>query len=181
MPALPAAILLAAPEGGGGGLTDVNFGLTLWTVVVFALFAFVLGKFAWRPLLDLIELRERTVREHVQSAEKAHTEAQALLVDSREKQREAAREREEMILKTMKEAEQIRAELVGKSRSEAEQILQRAKEQIEREKGLAILELRTQVADIAVEAAAKIVTSSLTVEAQRKLVDDFIATLPRAQ
>lgn len=181
MPTLPAALLLAASEGGGGGLTDINLGLTVWSVVVFALFAFVLGKFAWRPLLDLIELRERTVRENVQSAEKAHTDAQALLVESREKHQEAAREREEMILKAMKEAEQIRAELVGKARSEAEHVLQRAKEQIEREKSLAILELRAQVADIAVEAAAKIVTSSLTVEAQKKLVNDYIATLPRLQ
>jgi F-type H+-transporting ATPase subunit b len=181
MPPLPAALLMAAFEGGGGKLTDVNFGLTLWTAVVFALFAFVLGKFAWRPLLDLIELRERTVRDQVQGAEKAHTEAQALLADSREKHREAAHEREEMILKAMKEAEQVRADLVGKARTEAEHVLQRAREQTEREKSLAILELRSQVADVAVEAAAKIVTSSLTVEAQKKLVNDYIATLPRLQ
>src|SRR5258708_37436292 len=86
---LTTALLLAAPEGGGGGLTDINLGLTIWTVVVFLLFATVLAKFAWRPLLDLIELRERTVREQVQSAEKAHHEAETLLTEQKEMLREA--------------------------------------------------------------------------------------------
>jgi len=67
------AALLSAGPGGGGGLTDINLGLTLWTVVLFGVFAFVLGKFAWRPLLDLIEVRERTVREHVTKARRHAT------------------------------------------------------------------------------------------------------------
>ena len=54
------------------------------------------------------------------------------------------------------------------------------KQQIEREKNQAILELRAQVADIAMEAAGKIVKSSLTPEAQKKLVDETISALPRA-
>jgi len=57
--------------------------------------------------------------------------------------------------------------------------LQKAKEQIEREKKLAIQELRSSVADLAVEAAAKIVQSSLTPEAQKKLVHEFIDSLPK--
>jgi F-type H+-transporting ATPase subunit b len=174
-----AALLLAAPEGGGGGLTDINLGLTIWTVVVFLLFATVLGKFAWRPLLDLIELRERTVREQVQSAEKAHHEAETLLTQQKEMLREAGREREEMIRRALKEAEQIRAALVAKAKAEAEHILQRAQERIERDTSAALLELRSQVADIAVEAAARIVKSSLTPEAQKKLVKDYIEALPR--
>jgi F-type H+-transporting ATPase subunit b len=60
-------------------------------------------------------------------------------------------------------------------------MVQRAREQIDREKGQAILELRAQVADLAVQAASKIVQSSLTPEAQRKLVDEFIKTVPREQ
>jgi len=175
-----AALLLAAPEGGGGGLTDINLGLTIWTVVVFGLFAAVLAKFAWRPLLDLIELRERTVREQVQSAEKAHHEAEALLTEQKEMLREAGREREEMMRRAQKEAEQIRADLVAKARAEAEHLLQRAQERIERDTSAALLELRAQVADIAVEAAGRIVKSSLTPEVQKKLVKDYIDTLPRA-
>ena len=79
------------------------------------------------------------------------------------------------------DAEAFKNDLMTKARAEADQIVRRAKEQIEREKGQAIQELREKVADIAVEAASKIVKSSLTPEAQRKLVGDFISSLPGVQ
>ena len=173
--------LMAAAEGGGGGLTDINLGLTVWTVVLFAIFAFVLTRFGWRPLLNLIEEREKGVRAAVEGAHAANAEAQALLAQHKAMIREAGREREEIVKRALAEAEQLRADLGAKARAESDQIVARAKEQIEREKTQAILELRVQVADIAVAAAAKIVTSSMTPEAQKQMVQDFIANLPKVQ
>jgi F-type H+-transporting ATPase subunit b len=161
-----------------GGFTDLNLGLTIWTVVLFTLFAIVLSKYAWKPLLETIEVRERMVREHVDKAETAQIEAQRLLQEQRELFQKAAREREEMLLKAVREAEQVRTDIVTKSRQESEHLIQAAREQIQREKNLAILELRTQVADLAIEAAGKILKSSLTPEAQRALVQQYIETLP---
>jgi F-type H+-transporting ATPase subunit b len=178
---LTGLVLLRAAEGGGGGLTDVNFGLALWTVVLFGLFAWVLAKFGWKPLLRVIEEREKDVREAVLGAEKANAEAHALLEKHKEMLREAGREREEIVKRTLKEAEQLRQDLLAKSRAESEELLKRAKDQIAREKTAAIQELRAQVADIAIDAAAKLVTSSLSPEVQRKLVDDYIADLPKAR
>lgn len=172
------AALLAA---GGGGLTDVNLTLTVSTFVVFLIFAFVLGKFGWRPLLNMIEEREKTIREAVDGAEKANTEAKLLLDKHREMLRDAGREREEIMKRTLQEADQVRADLVAKARAEGEQLVERAKDQISREKAQAIHELRAQVADLAVEAASRIVVSSLTPEAQKKLVNDYIAGLPKTQ
>jgi F-type H+-transporting ATPase subunit b len=174
------AALLAA-EGGGGGLTDVNLGLTVMTIVLFSLFAFVLTKLGWKPLLQVIEEREKGVREAVEGAQKTNAEAQALLEKHRALLREAGREREEILKRTLREAEQLKAELSTKAQTEAAQLVSRARQQIERETAQAVQQLRGQVADIAVEAAAKLVTSSLTPEAQRKLVSDFIAELPQAK
>jgi F-type H+-transporting ATPase subunit b len=81
----------------------------------------------------------------------------------------------------VKEAEQVRTDLMAKARADADQAMARAREQMQREKDQAIAELRAHVADIAVEAASRIVKSSLTEEAQRRLVDDFVKELPRAQ
>jgi F-type H+-transporting ATPase subunit b len=164
-----------------GGLTDVNFGLTLWTVVLFLLFTALMTKLGWGPLLNAIEEREKGIRGAVESAQKAHAEAQALLAQHKELLREAGREREEIIKRALKDAEQLKADLSARAKAESDQMVQRAREQIDREKGQAILELRTQVADLAMQAAAKIVESSLTPEAQRKLVEDFIKTMPREQ
>jgi F-type H+-transporting ATPase subunit b len=179
--AFPVALALLAASGGGRSITDIDTTLFVSTLVLFALFAFVLTKFGWKPLLQMIEEREKSVREAVEGAHKANAEAQALLEKHKEMLREAGRERDEIIKRALKEAEQLKADLQAKARSEAEQMIQRAKEQIDREKTQAIQELRAQVGDLAVEAAAKIVTSSLTPEAQRKLVSDFITSLPKAR
>jgi F-type H+-transporting ATPase subunit b len=171
---LPAA--LAA-----GGFTDLEFGLTLWTVVLFAIFAFVLTKLGWKPLLAMIEEREKGIHDAVGSAQKANEEAQRLLAQHQELIREAGRQREEIMKRALADAETVKTDLVAQARAESERMVQKAREQIEREKKLAIQELRSSVADLAVEAAAKIVQSSLTPEAQKKLVHDFIDNLPQAR
>lgn len=180
MRSLAALLPLAAAEGGGGGILSVDTTLLWATVVLFILFAWVLGKFAWRPLLQIVDERERSIRGSVESAENAAKAAKEALAKHQELLRAAGREREEILARALKEAEQVRGELVGKARGEAEQVVSRAREQLEREKSQAIGELRGQVADIAMEAASRIVKSSLTPESQKKLVDDYIASLPRA-
>jgi len=164
-----------------GGLTDVNVVLFWATLVLFGLFALVLGKFGWGPLLKVIEEREKSVQASVEGAEKARAEAEALLAKHHELMREATREREEIVKRAIAEAEQMKADLSARAKSEADQMIQRAKDQIELEKSRAILELRSQVGELAVEAAARIVKSSLTPEVQKKLVDDFITQLPQAR
>jgi F-type H+-transporting ATPase subunit b len=174
LPPLTAALVAA------GGLTDIDSALFWETLVLFAIFALVLARFAWKPLLQMIEEREKGIREAVESAQKASSDAQTLLEKHKELLRDAGREREEIIRKALQESESLKADLESKARAEGEQLIQRAKEQVEREKNAAILELRSQVADLAIEAAGRIVVSSLTPEAQRKLVEEFVASVPKA-
>jgi F-type H+-transporting ATPase subunit b len=176
---LPALIAAASAEGGGGGLADVNFGLTIWTIVLFGLFAAVLAKFGWGPLLRSIEEREKGIRSAVEGAQEAQVEALALIAQQKEILQQARREREELIKQAMEEAQQLRTTLMAQARADSEQLLQRAKEQIERDTRAALQKLRAEVADLAVAAAGKIVVSSLTPEAQRKLVEEFIRKLPQ--
>jgi F-type H+-transporting ATPase subunit b len=176
---IAAPFVLAA--AGGGGLLSVDATLLWGTVVVFVLFAWILGRFAWGPLLKIVDEREKTIQEQVDAAGRAAADSKDLLAQHRELLREAGREREEILAKAVKEADTLRADLVGKARAEADQAVARAREQMQREKDQAIAELRGQVADIAVEAASRIVKSSLTEEAQRQLVDDYIKELPGAQ
>lgn len=175
-----AALLLAAAEGGGSGIMSVDTTMLVATLVAFAVFAAILAKFAWGPLLQVIDDREKTIREQVDSAEKAAAESKATLAQHQELLRGAGRDRDEILARAAKDAEAVRAELQARARADAEQIVARAREQMQREKEQAVAELRSQVADIAVEAASRIVKSSLSEDAQRKLVDDYIKELPRA-
>jgi F-type H+-transporting ATPase subunit b len=174
---MPVFTLTAPLLAAGGGLANVELGLTIWTIVLFVLFAGVLAKFAWGPLLKAIDEREQAVRGHVEGAQRASAEAAALLEKHKELIRDAGREREELLKRTRAEAEQIKSELQAKARTESEQILERAREQIGRERDAAILALRSEVADVAIEAAAKIVESSMTKDAQKKIVDEFVSSL----
>lgn len=173
-PALLPALVAA------GGLTDINGTLVVFTVLLFALFAAAMGKLAWGPLLAAIEEREKSVREAVEGAQRSHTEAQALLAQHKDMLREGGREREEIIKRALAEAEQIKADLSARAREESEQMVQRARDQIDRQKAQAVQELRAEVAELAMAAAARIVSSSLTPDAQKKLVEEFIANVPRA-
>jgi F-type H+-transporting ATPase subunit b len=176
---LAAPLLLAAAEGGGGNIMSVDRTLFFATLVAFGVFAWILAKFAWGPLLKIVDEREKTIRDQVDSAEKAAADAKATLAQHQELLRGAGRERDEILARATKDADALRAELHAKARADAEQVVARAREQMLREKDQAIAELRAQVADIAVEAASRIVKSSLTEKAQRKLVDDYIKELPR--
>ena len=175
--ATTAAALAAAASK--GGLTDINLMLTVLTLVLFGLFALVLGKLGWKPLLDMIEERERGIRQSVEGAQKANTEAQALLVQHKETLREAGQQREAMMKQALADAEQLRANLTNQAKAESARLVEKAREQIEREKDIAVRDLRAQVADLAIQAAGKIVTSSLTPDTQRKLVDEFLQALPK--
>jgi F-type H+-transporting ATPase subunit b len=167
-----------AAAGGKGGLTDVNLVLSGATVLLFLAFAFVLTKLGWKPLLDMIEERERTIRQSVEGAHQANAEAQALLVQHKETLREAGQQREDIIKQALADAEQTRTTLAAQAKAEAEKQMQKAREQIQREKQLAIQEIRGEIAELAIGAAARIVESSLSADAQRKLVDEFIEGLP---
>jgi F-type H+-transporting ATPase subunit b len=175
------ALLLAAAEGGEGGFLSVDSALLWATLVAFALFAWILGRFAWGPLLKIVDEREKTIRAYVEGAEKAAADAKELLARHEELLRSASRERDEVLAKALKEAEAVRGEVMEKARAESEHVVARAREQMQREKDQALGELRAQVADIAVEAASRIIKSSLSEQKQRELADEYIKELPRVR
>jgi len=173
------AALQAAAAGGKGGITDINLGLTLWTIVLFVIFFGLLLKLGWKPMLAMIEQREKGIADSVEGARQARDEAAALLAQHKDLLREAGQQRESMMKQALADAEQARVNLMNQAKAESARLVEKAREQIEREKDIAVRDLRAQVADLAVQAAAKIVTSSLTPDAQRKLVDEFLETLPK--
>jgi len=174
------AVQVPLAAAAGAGIMSVDTTLFWATLVAFGVFAWILAKFAWGPLLKIVDEREKTIRDQVESAEKAAADAKAALVQHQELLRGAGRERDEILARATKDSDSLRAELQTKARADADQVVARAREQMQREKEQVIAELRAQVDDIAVEAASRIVKSSLTEEAQRKLVDDYVKALPAA-
>lgn len=170
--AFPAPVLAA------GGLTDINPGLTLWTGITFLVLLFVLGKFAWGPIVKMLNERERTIRDAIEAAKKERAEAERLLGEQKSSLAKAQREAAELAHRNQQEVEALRQELTARARKEADELIAQARLQISEEISKARAELKAQVADLAIDAAARLVKANLDDKAQRKLVEEYIAQLP---
>ena len=156
---------------------EVNFGLFFWTWVVFIILFFVLKRFAWPPILRAAEGRERTIERQLQEAERQNAEARELLEQHRELLANAKQEAHTLVQNAKGIGEKERAQLLAKARGEQEQIVERAKREIEAERDRAIADLRREAVDVSLAAAAKLIGQRLDGAADRKLVEDYLASL----
>jgi len=161
-----------------GGLTDLNPGLTLWAAITFLFLLVVLSKFAWGPIVKMLDERERTIREAIEAAKKERAEAERMLAAQKSSLAQAQREAAELARRNQQEVEALRQELTARARKEADELVSGARKQIEEEKTKAVAELRGMVADLAIDAASRLVKANLDDASQRKLVEDYIAQLP---
>ncbi|MCX5730019.1 MAG: F0F1 ATP synthase subunit B [Deltaproteobacteria bacterium] len=169
---------LAASPALAAGIMDLNPGLTLWTAITFILLIFVLGKYAFGPIVKMLDERERTIRDSIDSAKRERAEAEKLLVQQKDSLLHAQREAAEIAKRNQQDMETYRTQLTALAKKESDTLVAGARKQIEEEKTKAVAELRAEVADLAIAAAARIVKSSLDEKTQRQLVDDYIKDLP---
>ena len=173
-----ASFMTLAPALAAGGITDINPGLTLWTGITFLVLLVVLGKFAWGPIVKMLVERERTIRDAIESAKKERAEAERLLAEQKQALQVAQREAAELAKRNAQEVEKLRVELTDRARKEADELVATARRQIAEEIAKAKGELKAQVVDLAIAAAARLVKANLDDKAQRALVEEYIAQLP---
>jgi F-type H+-transporting ATPase subunit b len=167
-----------APVLAAGGITDINPGLTLWTGITFLVLLFVLGKFAWGPIVKMLAERERTIRDAIESAKRERGEAERMLAEQKAALARAQREAAELARRNQQEVEALRQELTARARKEADELVTTARQQIAEELNKARADLKAQVADLAIEAAGRLVKANLDDKTQRALVEEYIAQLP---
>ncbi|HEU4383110.1 MAG TPA: F0F1 ATP synthase subunit B [Anaeromyxobacteraceae bacterium] len=160
------------------GIMELNPGLTLWVAITFLVLIVVLAKVAWRPIVKMLDERERTIRDAIDQAKRERAEAEKLLAQQKESLAQARREAADLAKRNQQEVEGLRAELTAKARKEADDLVTTARRTIEEETRKAAAELKAQVADLAVGAATRIVKSSLDEKAQRALVEEYLRELP---
>ena len=159
-------------------LIDPHVGTIIWTIITFLVVLVVLKATVWKPLLGALEERERRISDALEGAEKARAEAQLMLGEHQEKLEQAEAEARSIVRESRESAEKIHKEIVEKARSEAQQTVDQARRSIQLEKQAALVELRTEVADLAVQAAGAIIDANLDDEKNRKLVEDLISSIP---
>ena len=176
-----ALFAVPAPMLAAGALTDINPGLTLWAAITFLVLLAVLSKFAWGPIVKMLDERSSTIHEAIESAKKERAEAEKLLAAQKESLARASREAAELAKKNLQEVEALRQDLTAKAKKEAEELVASARRQIGEEKSKAIAELKSYVAALAIEAAGRLVKANLDDKAQRQLVQEYIEQLPKGR
>jgi F-type H+-transporting ATPase subunit b len=155
-------------------LVEPSAGLIFFKALAFLIFFYLVYRFGWGPITDALEEREKTIDESIRRAEKALAEAKETQAENEKARREAEREAQRILREARESAEALRSEEVEKTRAKIRQMQEQAQAEIEREKQGALQELRDEVADLAVDAASKIVRDNLDGARQRQLVRDFI-------
>ncbi|MCL4117200.1 UNVERIFIED_CONTAM: hypothetical protein GTU68_045256 [Idotea baltica] len=156
-------------------LITPELGLIFWTTLSFVILVFLLGKFAWKPILKSVNDREEGIKDALASAEKARLDMENLNADNERILKEARAERELML----KEAREIKAKMITDAKDEAQvqanKMIEQAQSAIESEKKTAMAELKNHVASLSVEIAEKVVREELSdKDKQLKLVASML-------
>jgi F-type H+-transporting ATPase subunit b len=155
-------------------MLDINPGLILWTIITFIGLMVILRIIAWKPLIGALTAREEKMRTSLEEAEAAQQEARRLLEENK-KQLAQAEETSHRIIKDGREmGEKLKNEILEKANASSRHMIDQAKDEIRREKDAALSQLRSEVADLAVAAAGKIIDANLDTAKNRQIVDSVI-------
>lgn len=146
----------------------------LFQVINFLLLLYLLNRFLFKPVLKLLDEREARIKKGLEDAEAAARDRELAKAEREAALDEARKEAAAMVARANKIAEDSRAEILADAKAQADKVTERAREEITAEKDRAMAELRTTVADLALDAASRLVRSEMNGTTQRRLVEDFL-------
>lgn len=135
----------------------------------------------WKPLTKSFNNREQKIEEDIREATSAREKAEEILATYQEKNEQAHQEAQAILERSVKMAEATRLEIVAQAEEEAARTLEQARQEIEREKRLAMANLRSQAADLVLTATSKVLARTLTSGDQEYLAREALAEVERLQ
>ena len=158
------------------GSLGVNFTAVIWHMVNFLILLWVLKRFLFTPVLNMLDARATRIRESMEQAEAVRAETARLETESREILDKARQEAQQLLGQANRNSERIIAEARQTAQQEAERLVERARSELAREQQQAFDELRQQIADLAIAAASQVLRRSLDANQHRELLREFVTT-----
>jgi F-type H+-transporting ATPase subunit b len=149
--------------------------------VNFTVFAFILGRFAWKPLTNALSQREKSIEDSIARAEKASADAERMMKENETKLAQAQQEMSEIVRQGRAEAQAKIQAALQEADKVKDQKLAEARTEIEREKQAAMQSLREEVSNLVILATEKILKEKLDAAQQKKVVDGFIDDLQKVK
>ena len=155
-----------------------EYGLILWSSIIFILFWILMGKFAFKPIKDALKKREGDIQDAMDEAKKAREEMANLKAENEKILTEAREERAKILREAKETRDSIVNEAKSKAKEEAQRIVTSAKNEIENQKTAAIVDVKNQAGMIALAIAEKIIKKQLTGDSEQEkyansLVDEI--------
>jgi F-type H+-transporting ATPase subunit b len=155
------------------------FQINLFQVIIaaanFLVFLVIIWTFAFKPVSNMLAERKARIEEGLRDAEEARKARESAETERLAALQEARRESNEILARAQRVADESRERDLAATREELERIRTRAAADLEAEKQRAISELRAEVADLALQAAGRVVGETMTSERQRRLVEEFLS------
>ena len=177
--------LLTIASGVAHGSAALNaeseplFQINLFQVIIasanFLVFLAIIWTFAFKPISKMLADRKARIEEGLKDAEQARRDRESAESERVATLQEARRESNEILARAQKVAQEARDADIAATKAELERMRDRATADIEAEKQRAIGELRSEVADLALRAAGRVVGETMTSEREKRLVEEFLA------
>jgi F-type H+-transporting ATPase subunit b len=177
--ATPAYVWAAQEEAAKTDLLSPNTGLMFWTLLIFVALWLILTKYAFKPITAAVEARERALREAIEAATRDREAAARLLEEQRAQIESARTEAQRIIAEGRATGDKLRGQMLEETRQRQQEMLERARQEIGREKELAIAEMRAEAVDLALRAAEKVIEKNLDARTNRQIVEKFLESLPQ--
>ena len=155
-------------------LLKPDIGLMFWTIVNFLLLAFLLAKFAWKPLMNALDAREKQIAEDVAGAHKAREDAETIKKQVEKTLADTAMESSNRIKEASQAGELQRQAIIAQAKDEAQNLINQAKAEIEAETQKAIEAVKKEVVDTTMLAARKVIGKEADKAANEKLIEDLL-------
>lgn len=154
-------------------------GLFFWALATFAGLMLLLSRFAFKPLREMLQRREETIRGAIQQAETAREEARKLFEQQQAGIAEARQQSREAIEEGHRIVAGIKQEAAEAGRQQTELLLERARTEIENETRKSLDDLKGTVAALSVRIARQIIRENLDEKRHEELADQFIERLKK--
>lgn len=146
----------------------------LITLVSALILYFILKHFLYTSVFDMLNERQENIQGNIEEAEELKKEAMDLKADYEKKIDVSKSESQEIMETGRQRGEQIREDIIKEAREEAERIVARSKKDIERERAVALNDMKAQTGEMAIMIASKIMEEEITLDNQNFLIDKFI-------
>ncbi|HEZ7985351.1 MAG TPA: F0F1 ATP synthase subunit B [Ruminococcus sp.] len=156
-------------------MLDIDIWNFIWSAVNLLLLFIVLKIFLFKPVNKIMDERTRSIQNDIDSAKKSMEEAEALKQQYTEDLSNAKEEARRIVMKAQDDAAAEKAVLMQRSKEDADKLVADANKAIENERRRVLQQAQSQIADLAIEAASKIIGENVDDEKNRRIVDKFLS------